>query len=392
MTRFQVVVSLLLSMCFVFRAAADEDPIASPSDDYTAYWLVSDERGVREEYELLLLTRVPLAALRQYSDFRGLTERLAARDSLPADALLPRAVPLLDSPAIVITTYRRDSIWNVGDGPIQPIGRVSAYDASTRKITVDAAKYRIEDAAVKDVVHLLKHPRGTISIHRLRGPLTGFEQTAKALTLLLEHQEEEQQEKPAEQDENVATEKAKVAGKRGVEVFLAIVPLDAAKVDPLWLSSDFTWFSYRSLKAKELGIAMIVRNGTEAALPIPRKFDGKALRLLGAGDDDLTLRLLSTSLHEPSDTVDIGPGETEFAFNLPLYDLMESPAVEATPPTRPKWVWSWWARPKPPPSPVYHPHGGHVESAVLWAELEVGGQIFRTAPKTLRVSEQGASK
>jgi hypothetical protein len=39
-------------------------------------------------------------------------------------------------------------------------------------------------------VQLLKHPEGTIPLHRRHGPLTGFKHTAKALSMLLELQGE----------------------------------------------------------------------------------------------------------------------------------------------------------------------------------------------------------
>jgi hypothetical protein len=95
---------------------------------------------------------------------------------------------LLDGLALTMETHHKDSIWNPDGRPIKHLQSISKVDWKACEATVNGKKYRYEEAALAEVVQLLERPEGKEPIHRLYGPLSGFEQTAKALRLLLREQ------------------------------------------------------------------------------------------------------------------------------------------------------------------------------------------------------------
>jgi hypothetical protein len=147
---------------------------------YHAYWLVSEKSG-DNEYRLLLLTRLPVAELAQWMKLmEGPAEQLRAKGTPPA--------PVLEPVALTIRTYKTDSIWNDDLKPLKPLGRFRDLDEKNRTVEADGARYRYEECSTADVVRLLKAPEGKEPLHRIYPPLSGMEQTARALRLLLEDQ------------------------------------------------------------------------------------------------------------------------------------------------------------------------------------------------------------
>jgi hypothetical protein len=96
--------------------------------------------------------------------------------------------PLLESLALVIETYRKDSIWNRDRRPLKPVRSIWKVDAETRHIVVNGNTYRYEECPLTEVVRLLEHPEGKLPLHRVHAPLAGATQTARALRLLLKEQ------------------------------------------------------------------------------------------------------------------------------------------------------------------------------------------------------------
>ncbi len=172
-------------------AAIEEYSSFSPSHDrYLAYWLASHPPDPKShEYEpLLLITRMPIEVLARH------VERWP--DSAPPDELLEKkqsgkktwTVQLLDGLALTIETHHKDSIWNPDGHPIKHLQSISKVRWQDREAIVNGKNYRYEVCPLADVIRLLDRPEGTMPIHRLHGPLTGYEQTAKALSLLLREQ------------------------------------------------------------------------------------------------------------------------------------------------------------------------------------------------------------
>jgi len=146
-------------------------PLEAPPR-YAAYWLT--EQGASTEYRILLITRSSLGDLAAAMKF--------------ADVRLDRSPPLLDQPALVISTYQKDSIWNADLQPIKPLTQFRTVSPAEHTVEVNRKAYRYEECPLADAVRLLKAPEGRIPIHRLHAPLTGMTQTAHALQLLLEEQ------------------------------------------------------------------------------------------------------------------------------------------------------------------------------------------------------------
>jgi len=164
------------------RESAKPRPGKSVSQDfrYRAYWLSKQDE--RSEYKLLLITRASLAELQEW---------------LTLEHLSKGARPVLESVALTITTYEKDSIWNVDRQPLKPITRSAGLSAQKRTvevhemdriIEVNGVRYRYEDASLAEVIALLNAPEGKKAIHRTYGPLDGMKQTARGLRLLLDEQ------------------------------------------------------------------------------------------------------------------------------------------------------------------------------------------------------------
>jgi len=133
------------------------------SGNCEAYWLTNKARG---EYVKLALTRRPLSDLRTFSP--------------------PANQPISECDAIIVTTYARDSIWNVDQKPFKPL--VGVEKVETNSIVINGETFAWTQAALEDVVRLLRNPMGTIQIHRIHGPLSGQEEPARIIAERLERQ------------------------------------------------------------------------------------------------------------------------------------------------------------------------------------------------------------
>ena len=65
----------------------------------------------------------------------------------------------------LITTYERDSIWQVERGLSLPAADVSPRE---RVVKFRARRYRYQEVAPAEILRLLERPEGTIPIHRLK--------------------------------------------------------------------------------------------------------------------------------------------------------------------------------------------------------------------------------
>jgi hypothetical protein len=157
---------------------------APQQDRYVAYWLAKP--GGKDEYRMLLITRTPLAELVKLMKLHAELENLWEKGA-PGPQLLER-------PALTITTYKKDSIWNDGV-PLKPLTRFKDLNEKDRTVEVNGVRHNYEECPLADVVRLLKAPEGTEGISRLHPPLGGMEQTARALRLLLEEQMKDDESK-----------------------------------------------------------------------------------------------------------------------------------------------------------------------------------------------------
>jgi hypothetical protein len=153
---------------------------------YAAYWLT--ETDGKKEYRMLLITRMPLPELVKVMKLHAELEN--ALKDVPAP-------PLLERPALTVATYKKDSIWNDGV-PLRPVTRFKDLNEKEHTLEANGVRHYYEECPLADVVRLLKSPKGKEPIHRLLPPLSGMEQTARALRLLLEEQmkDDESKEKP----------------------------------------------------------------------------------------------------------------------------------------------------------------------------------------------------
>jgi hypothetical protein len=162
---------------------------AADSGRYTAYWLTRDPPDPKSnEYEpVLLLARYPLEAIAAAPKLSGAEAPEGPRDKKAPPE--PTPVEAIDAPAITVETYQKDSIWAPNMHPFNPVRSVRDFRPEARRITVNGNRYRYEDCPIRDVVHLLEHPEGTLPVHRVvEFPLRPQPQTARALILLLKEQ------------------------------------------------------------------------------------------------------------------------------------------------------------------------------------------------------------
>jgi len=92
--------------------------------------------------------------------------------------------------AVLLTTYRQDSIWNQDGHPFRPVVRAEALDPAARAVRINGKAYRYSDASLPRVLDLLRHPQGTIPIARIRRPLEGGDEQAARLIQWLEGADE----------------------------------------------------------------------------------------------------------------------------------------------------------------------------------------------------------
>ena len=175
--RGAIVVGLVLVLTAAGTGSAEEKA-ALPRERYHAYWLTRQPPAPGGEYLELLVSRLPI-------------DRLVA-ESVGLEFVFNKAPdrqpPLLDALALTIATYEKDSVWN-GDGvPLKALRSIRDFRPKERAVSVNGKTYRYEECPLADVVRLLERPEGTKPIHRIHAPLGGYEQTARALRLLLREQ------------------------------------------------------------------------------------------------------------------------------------------------------------------------------------------------------------
>lgn len=168
----------LLLMLLIFCGSASSQSRLPPLN---CFWLTDTDPGTAERYgPLLLITRVsfdPLTELGRFVD---------ELQSGPQELQVKRGI--LDLPAFYLETYQKDSIWNAEGQPIKPFVGKQVQHAPDL-IAAHGRKYQISRAEVDDVARLLKHPEGTMPLHRRFAPVGGAERTVYALLLLLRDQE-----------------------------------------------------------------------------------------------------------------------------------------------------------------------------------------------------------
>jgi hypothetical protein len=135
----------------------------SAAEGYTAYWLTSEEPRA---YEDLILARRPLSEM--------------PRGAAAADT------SLLTCEGVLVTTYQKDSIWNVDRRPFKPVAGVEKVLKDS--ITMNGREFRYAQADLRDVLRLLENPEGTIPIHRIYGPVSGQEDIALELARAIRRQ------------------------------------------------------------------------------------------------------------------------------------------------------------------------------------------------------------
>jgi hypothetical protein len=86
---------------YVAAEVLDPETGKPRSEKYAAYWLTGDPVKDRGDYPVLLLARLPIDDLAANA---GLHHLLGKKPE--------EHPPLLDAPALTITTYKKDSIWN----------------------------------------------------------------------------------------------------------------------------------------------------------------------------------------------------------------------------------------------------------------------------------------
>jgi hypothetical protein len=152
------------------KAAVDAEP------RYAAFWLTELKRD--SAYPKLLIAKRPFGEMAK-------TVNLFERDE----------VPLFERWGLVITTYRKDEIFNTDMRPIKPLTRFGALNEKERTVEANGIRYRYEECPLGDAVRLLKGQTGKERISRIHLPLTGMEETARALRLLLAAQLKEDEAK-----------------------------------------------------------------------------------------------------------------------------------------------------------------------------------------------------
>ena len=144
-----------------------------------AYWLSDTSLETSVMYDpLLVITTVSLEQLTELSKHQELSNALGQ----------PEAGYLLDQPAIFLETYKRDSIWNQDGRPLKRFTGRLVKENDEQEMLAFGRRYKIASAEVTDVIRLLRHPEGTVGLHRLHSPTGRAERTIDAIALVLEDQ------------------------------------------------------------------------------------------------------------------------------------------------------------------------------------------------------------
>jgi len=173
----------------------------APSDDthggaYEAHWLTNKALG---EYVNLILTRRPLAELPTLSPKKNQS--------------------VADCDAVIVTTYARDSIWNVDQKPFKRLTGVETV--GTDFIIIKGERFVCTQANLEDVLRLLRNPMGKVLIHRIFPPVSGQEAVVRTLAARLERQltdrkkAEDQQDGAANRSQPVRSETNQTSSAAG---------------------------------------------------------------------------------------------------------------------------------------------------------------------------------
>jgi hypothetical protein len=162
-----IVLCMVLSMLIPMRANG-----AAPECQWQAYWLTGGSNA-ENGHPWLLITRLKL-------------ETLAAREEL-ATPITPKAsIQILDSVAVWIATYGKNSILNTDGQPLKIPPLIRNYRLDDQKVLVGDVEYQVEPVPIAVAVDLLRKPYGRGGIHRMWPPLAGMEHTAQAFLAMLE--------------------------------------------------------------------------------------------------------------------------------------------------------------------------------------------------------------
>ena len=149
---------------------------ASAADDtpYQAFWLTLNEKG--NEYVDLVFSRRPLA------------------DLVGAPASTNTTV--LDSDTLVLTTYAKDSIWNIDRRPIKALRQVEKVENA--EVTIAGQVFTWTKADMKAAVRILENPEGKIRINRIHSATAGQEDEIRQLAKRIRKQIEDAANKAPE--------------------------------------------------------------------------------------------------------------------------------------------------------------------------------------------------
>jgi hypothetical protein len=154
--------------------SAPRGACAVDDDRYQAFWLSLNEKG--NEYVDLVMSRRPLA------------------DLVGAHASTNTTV--LDSAALVLTTYAKDSIWNIDRRPLKALRQVEKV--GNAEVTIAGQVFTWTKADMKDAVRILENPEGKIRIHRIHSAAAGQEDEIRQLAKVLRKQIEDEANKAPE--------------------------------------------------------------------------------------------------------------------------------------------------------------------------------------------------
>jgi hypothetical protein len=143
-------------------------------DRYQAFWLTLNEKG--NEYVDLVFSRRPLA------------------DLVGAHASTNTTV--LDSDALVLTTYAKDSIWNIDRRPLKVLRQVEKI--GNTEVTIASQVFTWTKADMKDAVRILENSEGKIRIHRIHSAAAGQEDEIRQLAKRIRKQIEDAANKAPE--------------------------------------------------------------------------------------------------------------------------------------------------------------------------------------------------
>jgi hypothetical protein len=114
-----------------------------------AYWLYEGDPATSTHVNLLL-SRLPLVSL----------------SGAPPDA----SVPIARADALIVATYRKDSLWWNADRVLFQRPAIGTVDQAGGTVVVEGKTCQWESASIESVSNLLANPGGTLPVNRLLPP------------------------------------------------------------------------------------------------------------------------------------------------------------------------------------------------------------------------------